>query len=56
MDQVTLIDDQLGYGDEECAARNGQVVSIAEAESIIGEGDHPNGTLRAVPLVPPQRG
>ncbi len=45
-----LIDDQLGYGDGACAARNGRVVSLAEGREILAEGDHPNGTSRAVPL------
>jgi hypothetical protein len=36
-----------GDDDEECAARNGQVYSIMEAQSI---EDHPNGTLDWVPV------
>ena len=43
--QVEAID---GDDDPECAARNGQVFSIADAASII---DHPNGTLDWVPIV-----
>jgi len=41
--EVQAID---GDGDEVCAARNGQVFSIAEAEGI---EDHPNGTLDWAP-------
>ena len=37
-----------GDGDEECAARNGQVFSVDEADSI---EDHPNGTLDWVPVL-----
>ena len=38
-----------GTGDEECAARDGQVVPIDEAETT---EDHPNGTLDWVPVIP----
>jgi len=37
-----------GDGDEECAARNGRVFSVDEADSI---EDHPNGTLDWVPVL-----
>ena len=43
--QVQAID---GDGDEECAARDGQVFDIDEADSI---EDHPNGTLDWVPVI-----
>ncbi|HXI80720.1 MAG TPA: phage minor head protein [Verrucomicrobiae bacterium] len=43
--QVQAID---GDGDEECAARDGQVFDIEEADSI---EDHPNGTLDWVPVL-----
>lgn len=38
-----------GDEDEECAARDGQVFSIDEADTI---EDHPNGTLDWVPVIP----
>ena len=44
--EVQAID---GDGDEECAARDGQIFSIEEADGI---EDHPNGTLDWIPLVP----
>ncbi len=37
-----------GDGDEECAARDGQEFSIADADGI---EDHPNGTLDWVPVL-----
>lgn len=50
-EQIMLVDDQLGYGDEECSTRNGQIHPFGVADEIISQGDHPNGTLRAVPYV-----
>ena len=44
--EVQAID---GDGDEECAARDGQIFSIEEADGI---EDHPNGSLDWVPIVP----
>jgi len=44
-EKVQAID---GDDDEECAARNGQVYTLAEAESI---EDHPNGTLDWAPVL-----
>ena len=46
--EVMLIDDQLGYGDAECSARNGTTVPLQEGEDLITQ-EHPNGTLRLVP-------
>ena len=43
--EVQAID---GDGDEECAARDGQVFSVEEAAGI---EDHPNGTLDWVPII-----
>jgi hypothetical protein len=43
--QVQAID---GDGDEECAARDGEIFDIEEADSI---EDHPNGTLDWVPII-----
>jgi len=37
-----------GTDDDECAARNGKIVTVAEAKGI---RDHPNGTLCVVPLI-----
>ena len=48
--QVTLVDDQLGYGDEECSQRNGERVSLEEGERLLTE-EHPQGTLRLLPLM-----
>lgn len=45
VDRVQAAD---GDEDEECAARDGQVFTVAEAASII---DHPNGTLTWIPIV-----
>src|SRR5262249_48624959 len=45
VEKVMAID---GTGDEECAARNGQVFPVDEA---IMEEDHPNGTLDWVPVL-----
>lgn len=45
---VSMVELLDGDDDEECAARNGQIVTLAEAEGI---EDHPNGTLAYVPVV-----
>lgn len=45
--QVEMID---GDGDPECAARDGRVVSLEEAERHMAE-EHPNGTLDFAPIV-----
>lgn len=44
---VEAVDDQVGHGDAPCSVRNGEVYSIAEARGI---QDHPNGTLRWLPI------
>jgi SPP1 gp7 family putative phage head morphogenesis protein len=52
IEQVEAID---GDEDDECAARNGEVMSVEEAEAI---DDHPNGTLDWMPVIdepPPQK-
>jgi hypothetical protein len=46
-EQVELID---GDDDAACAARNGRVVSMEEAESMM-LAEHPNGTLTFAPVV-----
>lgn len=46
VEEVQAID---GDGDPECAARDGQTFTVAEANAI---EDHPNGTLDWVPVVP----
>ena len=45
LSQVEAID---GDGDEECAARDGEVFDIEKADAI---EDHPNGTLDWVPVI-----
>jgi HK97 family phage portal protein len=50
VDTVMLFDDRLGYGDEDCSERNGQIVSFEEAEQAM-EDEHPNGTLSFAPVV-----
>jgi SPP1 gp7 family putative phage head morphogenesis protein len=45
IEQVQAID---GDGDEECAARDGEIFDVDEADGI---EDHPNGTLDWVPVV-----
>ena len=51
VEYVQAVDDQIGHGDEDCAARNGQVYAIADAAGI---EDHPNGTLMWVPWEGPK--
>jgi hypothetical protein len=45
IEQVQAID---GDGDPECAARDGEIFSVDEADGI---EDHPNGTLDWVPIL-----
>ena len=45
---VEIVDGQIPTSDEDCIARNGQVISIAEAERT---DDHPNGTLSFTPVI-----
>jgi hypothetical protein len=47
-DTVVAFDDRLGYGDPDCAARNGQTFSFEQAESE-EQQEHPNGTLSWAP-------
>ena len=46
--QVEAKDNQIGFDDEDCSARDGQIFSLAEAKAI---SDHPNGTLLWLPVV-----
>lgn len=49
---IQLVDGQLGDRScDECRARDGQVVSIDEAELIMREHEHPNGTLSLTPVI-----
>jgi HK97 family phage portal protein len=48
MGRVLILDARLGPTDNECEARNGWVVSPAEAHLLAGI-EHPNGTLTAIP-------
>ena len=45
-----LVDNQTGFGDADCTARDGMVVSFAEARRILSE-EHPNFTLNISPYV-----
>ena len=45
---VEMVDDQIGYGDADCVARNGRVVTVNEYRSELA-AEHPNHTLMAVP-------
>lgn len=47
---VTIFDGGLEGSDEDCEARNGDVVSFDEAEQMAGD-EHPNGTLAFAPNV-----
>ncbi len=47
---VGEVEMQDGTDDEECAARDGQVVSLDEAESEM-DNEHPNGTLNLMPVL-----
>ena len=46
VEYVQAVDDQIGHGDEDCGARNGQIYSVIEAAGI---EDHPQGTLMFLP-------
>ena len=46
---VEIVDGLLPTSDDECIERNGDIVTIAEAEAI---EEHPNGTLSFVPFIP----
>ena len=45
-----MVDDLLGYGDEDCTYWNGREVSLSEAEDLV-QDEHPNGTRSFVPLI-----
>lgn len=47
---VRCVDGQLPTSDEICIARDGLVYSLADADTITA-GEHPNGTLRWVPVL-----
>jgi HK97 family phage portal protein len=46
--QVEIVDGQLATSDEDCINRNGDVISIDDAENI---KEHPNGTLSWSPVI-----
>ena len=48
--RVVVVDDLLGYGDEDCTYWNGREVSLSEAEDLV-QDEHPNGTRSFVPLI-----
>ena len=50
VDGVYLRDNQRGFNDDECSARDGTTVSFDEYERVIAE-EHPNGTLQGAPAV-----
>lgn len=45
---VRAFDNQTGYGDADCSARDGQTYTLDDAANVI---DHPNGTLNWAPVV-----
>ena len=47
---VVAFDNQTGYGDEECVARDGRVFTFEEAEAEMA-AEHPQGTLNFAPNV-----
>jgi HK97 family phage portal protein len=47
VEQMELLD---GTDDEECAARNGLIVSLDEVQDYLDD-EHPNGTLVAIPFI-----
>jgi HK97 family phage portal protein len=46
--RVEIVDGQLPTSDEECIARNGQIMGIDEAYNL---DEHPNGTLSWTPII-----
>lgn len=46
---LQAFDNQSGFDDEDCTARDGTIYSFAEAERITSE-EHPNGTLSWAPI------
>lgn len=47
---VVAFDNQTGYGDADCVARNGNVYSLDDADRLTG-AEHPRGTLSWSPVV-----
>src|SRR5262249_7935001 len=47
LEQAEMYD---GVEDDECAAVNGQIVTLSEAESLMAD-EHPNGTRAVAPIV-----
>ena len=50
VDMALLVDNQTGFGDADCSARDGQVVTLAEARQALAD-EHPNYTLSISPVV-----
>ena len=48
--QGEIVDNQTGYGDADCIARNGFVGSLAECRDHIDQ-EHPQGTARVLPVL-----
>ena len=48
--QGEIIDNQTGFGDVDCMARNGFVGSLDECRRHISQ-EHPNGTARVLPVL-----
>ena len=48
--RVVVVDDLLGYGDDDCTYWNGREVSLSEAEDLV-QDEHPNGTRSFVPII-----
>ena len=46
--QVEVADDMMGHGDADCMARAGTIMTISESRNV---KDHPNGTLRFLPVL-----
>ena len=46
--QVEVADDMMGHGDADCSARAGTIMTISNARNV---QDHPNGTLRFLPVL-----
>lgn len=52
VDKVLAFDDRIGFGDEDCAERNGTEYTIDAARGEMAD-EHPNGTLSFAPIVGP---
>ena len=50
--QGEIIDNQTGFGDADCIARNGFIGSLAECRLHIAQ-EHPQGTARVLPVLKP---